>query len=82
MSDSVVDRVKQVTALTFNIPTAAIADDATQKDIPAWDSIGHANLLLSLEEEFDARLSDDVMPTLTSIPALVAHFSAAAGSAR
>jgi acyl carrier protein len=69
--------VKQVTAVTFNLPAETIADDAAQQDIAAWDSIGHANLLLSLEEEFDTHLSDDVMPTLTSIPALVAYFSQA-----
>lgn len=77
MSNSVAERVKQVTAVTFNLPAETIADDASQQDIAAWDSIGHANLLLSLEEEFDTQLSDDVMPTLTSIPALVAHFSQA-----
>jgi acyl carrier protein len=82
VSNSVAERVKQVTALTFNIPAESIGDDARQRDIAAWDSIGHANLLLSLEEEFDTQLSDDVMPTLTSIPALVAHFSQANGGAR
>jgi acyl carrier protein len=69
--------VKQVMALTFNIDPDSIANDASQSDIAAWDSIGHANLLLSLEEEFETHLSDDLMPTLTSVPALVAHFSSA-----
>jgi acyl carrier protein len=75
MSNSVAERIKQVMAVTFNVPESDIQDDASQQDIAAWDSIGHANLLLSLEDELGATLSDDVMPTLTSVPKLVEYFS-------
>ena len=75
MSNSVAERIKQVMAVTFNVPESDIQDDATQQDIAAWDSIGHANLLLSLEDELGTTLSDDVMPTLTSVPKLVEYFS-------
>lgn len=73
MSSSVIDRVKQVMALTFNVPAEQIADDAGQAQVPGWDSLGHVNLMLGLEEEFATELSDDVMPTLKSVPAIVSH---------
>ncbi|MBV9878867.1 MAG: acyl carrier protein [Gemmatirosa sp.] len=74
MSNPIAERVKQVMALTFNVPAESIADDASQDTVAAWDSLGHANLVLGLEEEFDRQLPDDVMPTLDSVPAIVAYF--------
>jgi len=72
---TVEERIKEVVSATFNVPLGEIERHTTQADIPAWDSIGHANLLLSLEEEFGVTLSDDVMPTLTSMTRLTKYFS-------
>jgi len=77
MSQDVATRVKDVISLTFNVPAGSIADTATQADLPAWDSIGHANLILGLEEEFGGELSEDVMPTMRSVPAIVAYYQSA-----
>lgn len=77
VSHNVSSRVKDVMSLTFNIPADTIADTASQADIPAWDSLGHANLILGLEEEFGGELPEDVMPTLRSVPAIVAHYASA-----
>lgn len=74
MSQNVANRVKDVMSLTFNLPADGIADAASQADIPAWDSIGHANLILGLEEEFGGELPEDVMPALRSVPAIVAYY--------
>jgi acyl carrier protein len=78
VSDSITERVRQVVALTFNVPPETVGDQTSQDDIAAWDSIGHANLILGLEEEFGAALPDDVMPTLTSVAAIADHFRHAA----
>ncbi|GJG87953.1 hypothetical protein tb265_31340 [Gemmatimonadetes bacterium T265] len=77
MSDNVTDRIKNVMSLTFNVPADAITDTASQSDLPAWDSIGHANLILGLEEEFGGELPEDVMPTLRSLPAIVSYYESA-----
>ncbi|HEY0779700.1 MAG TPA: acyl carrier protein [Gemmatirosa sp.] len=79
MSQHILDRVKDVMSLTFNAPSNSIADTATQADIPSWDSVGHANLILGLEEEFGGELPEDVMPTLRSVPAIVAYYESAGG---
>ena len=77
MSQNVSDRVKDVLALTFNIPADTVTDTTSQTDIPAWDSIGHANLILALEEEFGSELPEDVLPTLRSVPTIVSHYQTA-----
>lgn len=79
MSQNITDRVKDIMSLTFNVPAGSIADTATQADIAPWDSVGHANLLLGLEEEFGGELPEDVMPMLLSVPAIVAYYQSAAG---
>lgn len=77
MSSSVVERVKNVMSLTFNVPPDAIGNAASQSDVQGWDSIGHANLILGLEEEFGGELPEDVMPTLRSVPAIVTYYESA-----
>ncbi|MDQ6926283.1 MAG: acyl carrier protein [Candidatus Eremiobacteraeota bacterium] len=64
-------------SLTFNVPADTIADTTSQSDIPAWDSIGHANLILGLEEEFGGELPEEVMPNLRSFPAIVSYYESA-----
>jgi acyl carrier protein len=80
VSNSVAERVKQVMSLTFNVPAETIRDNASRQEMGEWDSIGHANLLLGLEEEFGAMIPDDVMPTLKSVDAIVAYFSSLEGA--
>ena len=49
---------EQQTALTdifrtiFNIPDLELNDDMTARDIMAWDSINHINLMIAIEDEF------------------------------
>lgn len=76
MSDSTTERVKDVMALVFNVPTAQIDDDASIMETPGWDSLGHANLMLALEEEFGAELSPEAYVDLQSLPEIVAYLGA------
>jgi len=74
LPETIAERVRKVMALTFNVAPESIADTAQQSDVAGWDSIGHANLMFGLEEEFEVQLSDDVMPTLRSFAMIVEHF--------
>lgn len=81
MSDSTSARVKQVMALAFNVPADQVGDDAAIGDTPGWDSLGHANLMLALEEEFGVTLTPEAQLELQSLPEIVA-FLEQAGAAR
>jgi acyl carrier protein len=64
------NRVKSVMAGVFGIPVTEISDDASTESIEKWDSLGHLNLMISLESEFRISFSDEEFMSLTSLPLL------------
>ena len=52
MSD-VDQKIKRIVLETLKIKETDYNDDLTAGDLPAWDSIGHVNLLMAVEREFD-----------------------------
>lgn len=51
------DEIKQILATTFQIPLESIGDDSSPQTIPQWDSVGHINLVMSLEKQFGLKFS-------------------------
>ncbi len=75
MSAPTTARVKDVMALAFNVPAEQIGDDAAIMETPGWDSLGHANLMLALEEEFGVDLPPEAQVDLQSLPEIVAYLA-------
>lgn len=65
--------VRELIALTFGIPPDQVTLDTKQNDLAAWDSIGHLNLMLALEDAFNITLELEEMARLTSVAALLEH---------
>jgi len=61
------DKIKEIMARVFKIDISAIADDVHQKDIEAWDSLAHLNLILELESEFDVSFEPEEIKEMTSL---------------
>lgn len=76
------DRVRQVVAAVFNLPVAQVADTAGPLDTPGWDSLGHAQLIFALEEEFALDLPADVTVELQSVDAIAEYLAGRAPDAR
>ena len=51
--------IKSVFSEVFKISVDEIPDDLSYGEVAQWDSIGHLNLIVALEEEFNIRFSDD-----------------------
>jgi acyl carrier protein len=66
------DRARAVLAKALKIGPEAIADTASQLDLSAWDSVRHMNVVLALENDFGIEFEDAELPTLTSLPLMVA----------
>jgi acyl carrier protein len=47
-----------------------INDQTTPQDIPAWDSLGHINIITAIEEKYDIEITPEQIAKLES----VAHF--------
>lgn len=59
--------------VVFNTPATAIPDDAGLMTTAGWDSLGHANLMLALEEEFSLTLPTAVVIELQTLPEIVEY---------
>ncbi|MCS1408645.1 MAG: Acyl carrier protein [Verrucomicrobia subdivision 3 bacterium] len=46
------EEVKGVVLKQLKIDAAVYNEDLAVGDIPAWDSVGHVNLLMAIEERF------------------------------
>ena len=61
------DRVYKVISETFGVPTKILADDSGPDNIKSWDSLGHINLVLALEAEFNVTVSPDEAAEMLSV---------------
>jgi acyl carrier protein len=50
-----------------------ITASTVQTDIAAWDSLGHVNVMMALEQTFDIMLDVEDFARLNSVPAIVAY---------
>lgn len=69
---STMDTVVDVMADVFGVPREQLTVSTVQEDLPEWDSLGHLNLMLALEEAFDVSFSVDEMADLVSVAAITA----------
>jgi acyl carrier protein len=58
------EKIKNVMAVVFKVEVNDIQNDAAPNFIEAWDSLKHMTLILSLEEEFEIRFTDDELTDL------------------
>ncbi len=68
-----------VAVLRRQFPTAAFDDsmpDLALGAFPQWDSLGHFNFLMAVEEEFDTRFSMEEIGELKSLDAIAAALAA------
>ena len=53
------EKLSNIFKVLFNRPDLKLNDDLSAKDVPGWDSFNHVNLIISIEEEFGVRFSND-----------------------
>jgi len=75
-----IETLKQLMAATFGIQGDCIGAQTAQSDIVEWDSVGHLNLMLSLEQTFGVTLDVEQMAQLTSVPAILQYLETACRS--
>ena len=74
------DAVREIVAATFGIAPAQITSLTAQDDVVEWDSVGHLNLMLALEQALDLRLDVEQMAQLTGVPAILRFLEATSPS--
>ncbi|MCZ4313801.1 acyl carrier protein [Comamonadaceae bacterium G21597-S1] len=70
---TIFEQLQEVMATTLNVAPQKITDSTTDEDLPSWDSLGHVNLMLALEQTFGVYLDVEDFPTLNSVQAIMAY---------
>jgi acyl carrier protein len=67
------EALRSLLAQTLKVSADRITPDTVASDLPAWDSLAHVNLMMSLEQAFDIMLDVEEFPELTSVRAILAR---------
>ena len=54
-------RLEKVIREVFPIEADAVDENWTSDDIPDWDSVGHLNLIMEIEKEFNIKIEIEEM---------------------
>ena len=69
------DEIQSVMAQTWGVKKEDIPKDAALNKFVQWDSLGHVNLLLALEEKFGLVVNNETVTGLTNLLAILDYFS-------
>ena len=61
------ERVLKTVSSTFNVGINEISVSDTKDDIESWDSIGHLQLIMGLEYEFNIKFKTSEIAEIASI---------------
>ncbi|MCI0519650.1 MAG: acyl carrier protein [Chloroflexi bacterium] len=72
-AESLTERIQTLIAEALQIPPETTSPDLTFGDLPQWDSMGHMEVMLLLEERFGVEINADTIAALTSVPLICAY---------
>jgi acyl carrier protein len=76
------EKVREIVSALFNFPLDRITESTSYGDVEAWDSIGHLNLVLALQEEFSVHVPPEDFDKLSNISAIVNYVTASMSKQR
>jgi acyl carrier protein len=62
------EHVQSLLAEAIQVPGEMVTPDLAFGDLPQWDSLGHMEVMMRLEERFGVAIDADVIAELVSIP--------------
>tara|TARA_B110001469_G_C9584697_1_gene290006 strand:+ start:185 stop:412 length:228 start_codon:yes stop_codon:yes gene_type:complete len=63
--------LSDILASILKVNSKDITIDSSMDDFPEWDSVGHMNIILTIEEHFDVYIDDEDAMDLTSVKLLM-----------
>lgn len=73
-------RLRRVISAVFGVEESTVTPNDSPHTVAEWDSVGHLQLMLALEEEFGVRFEADEFASLGSVALLEARLEAASSS--
>jgi len=62
--------VESLVTATLNVPADQVTEDSDMASTPNWDSLGHINLVLAIEEAYGVVVDEDAVVEITSVRAI------------
>jgi acyl carrier protein len=69
-------RIQGILADALQVPRDEINPELAFGDLPQWDSMGHMEVIMRLEESFGIEVNADTIAGLTSVPAICSYLEA------
>ncbi len=69
------DQVRSLLAEVFQVPLQEIPPDLAFGDLPQWDSMGHMDIIMGLEQRFGIEANAKTISELTSIQAICEYLA-------
>ena len=70
---SVVEQVQGLLAEAFQVPSNLVTPELSFGDLPQWDSLGHMEIMLRLEEQYGVEIDSDTIAQLISVQEICRH---------
>ena len=70
---STFERLQEAIAATLKVSPSKITEQTRDEDLAAWDSLGHVNLMMTLEQTFDVMLDVEDFAGLNSVSAILEY---------
>ena len=61
------DELERLFRDVFGNESIVLTDETTARDVPEWDSLGHVNLMFSIEERFGVRFRDNQLAEFANV---------------
>lgn len=71
MSEDLQREIIQVLSDVLDVDRSSIGPSGSSESIQAWDSVGHLNLMIALEERFDMQFAPEDVENMHSVETLV-----------
>jgi len=79
IADDIENRLSKVISRVFRIPKKKICPVISYQSIPEWDSMGHLNLVMAIEQEFNCKISQEDVIELDSVGKIIAYLKMGKG---
>ena len=61
------DELERLFRDVFGNEAIVLTEETTASDVPEWDSLGHVNLMFSIEERFGVRFRDNQLAEFANV---------------
>jgi acyl carrier protein len=72
-SEGTIEQVRSLLSEIFQIPAEDVHPELSFGDIPQWDSIGHMDVMMRLEDFYHIEITAETIGELTSISSICSY---------